>query len=84
MDVGHGHRRLDDARQGRHVGELLEGSVLLDRGQQLGVGEHPGRDAHARPRALRDLPELVVEPLDRKVRHRAPLLRNTPNRRAQS
>jgi hypothetical protein len=70
MDVGHGKRGVDDAGQRGHVCQQLERAVLLDRSEQLGVGEHPRGHAHARDRADGELPQLVVDAA--RLIHRGP------------
>jgi hypothetical protein len=69
VDVGHRQRGIDDAGQRRHVAQLLERAVVADLAQQLGVGEHPRRDTHARDRPRGQLPQRVVDAP--RLKHRA-------------
>src|SRR5947207_1231156 len=69
MDVRHRQRRLHDPRQRGYVGQLLQRAVLLDRRNQLAVGEQPGRNPHPGPSRGRDLPQLFIDGLDRQLRH---------------
>ena len=64
MDVGHRHRRLDDARKRRAVGELLERCVAPDRLDEMVVGHDQAGHTHAAARVLRDPPEIRAHPLE--------------------
>ncbi len=61
MDVRHGIRRADDARKIRHVGDLVERSVLLYMGHERFAGKHDPWNSH--PTGTRNLPPIRVTTL---------------------
>ena len=67
MNVGHGQAGVLNARQKRDVGHLLGGLIVLDRVDQLVVGEDQAIDAHARLVRFGNPPASVVDALERSV-----------------
>ena len=63
VDVRHGQRVADDARQEGHVGHLLEGLVLRQDVHHLLAGVDAAGDAHPLLVAAGQLPAQVIDPL---------------------
>src|SRR5262249_13825552 len=65
VDIWHGQAGVLDARQERHIGDLIRGLVGLELFQQALVGKDQTIDAHALLVAFGDPPQTGVHPLQR-------------------
>src|SRR5213079_2105108 len=62
VDVGHGERVADDPGQVRHVRDLLERRIVAQLRHELLARVDPA--GHAHTALARDLPDVVVDPLE--------------------